>query len=183
MRTLAIALTAAAIAAPILTAPIALADNKRLNDGVAANVYTTQHQAGCTNDLKIDPKLRLAAEWHADDVLENRSLAGELGSDGSTPQSRAQAAGYVGAVDETVAINPALAITGIEILRQWYDNPAYLAVLRDCRYTQIGVWSESVLDRTVVVAVYGAPALPAVEPTADRTPALVADPVRLEYQR
>lgn len=171
MRTLAIALTAVAATVPILTAPIALADNKRLNDDVAANVYTTQHQAGCTNDLKIDPKLRLAAQWHADDVLGNRSLSGELGSDDSTPQSRTRAAGYVGAVDETVAINPALAITGIEILRQWYDSPAYLAVMQDCRYTQIGVWSESVLDRTVVVAVYGAPAQPAVGPTTARTPA------------
>jgi hypothetical protein len=42
------------------TAP-AHADNKRLNDGVVANVYTVQHQAGCTNDIKIDLQLRLAA--------------------------------------------------------------------------------------------------------------------------
>jgi hypothetical protein len=30
--------------------------------------------------------------------------------------------------------------------------------MRDCAYTQIGVWSENSLDRTVVVAVYGNPA-------------------------
>jgi hypothetical protein len=42
-----------------------VADNKRLNDGVVANVYTIQHQAGCTNDVKINPKLQFAAEWHA----------------------------------------------------------------------------------------------------------------------
>ena len=52
-------------AVAICRAPAALADNKRLNDGVVANVYTIQHQAGCTNDIKINPQLRLAAEWHA----------------------------------------------------------------------------------------------------------------------
>src|SRR3954465_3856300 len=68
-------------------------NNKRLNDGVVANVYTVQHQAGCTNDVKINPQLRLAAEWHTRDVLNNRALDGDIGSDGSTPQSRAEAAG------------------------------------------------------------------------------------------
>src|SRR6201999_1682864 len=80
-------------------------NNKRLNDGVVANVYTVQHQAGCTNDVKINPQLRLAAEWHTRDVLNNRALDGDIGSDGSTPQSRAEAAGYRGKVTETVAIN------------------------------------------------------------------------------
>jgi hypothetical protein len=57
-----------------------------------------------------------------------------------------------------VAGNPALAISGIELINQWYYNPAYLAIMANCSYAQIGVWSENSLDRTVVVAVYGAPA-------------------------
>jgi uncharacterized protein YkwD len=137
--------------------PCAHADNKRLNDGVVANVYTIQHQAGCTNDVKINPQLRLAAQWHALDVLNNRALDGDIGSDGSTPQGRADAAGYRGKVAQTVAINPALAISGIEIMRQWYYNPAAFAIMSDCAHTEIGVWSENSLDRTVVVAVYGQP--------------------------
>jgi hypothetical protein len=60
-------------------------------------------------------------------------------------------------VAETVAINPALAISGIEILNQWYYAPAYRAIMQDCANTAIGVWSENSLDRTVVVAVYGQP--------------------------
>ena len=52
--------------------PAAHADNKRLNDGVVANVYTIQHQHGCDNNVKINPKLQLAAQWHTDDVLNNR---------------------------------------------------------------------------------------------------------------
>ena len=96
--------------------PAANADNRRLNDGVVANVYTVQHQAGCTTEIKINPKLRLAAQWHTNDVLNNRALDGDIGSDGSTVADRARNAGYAGAVAETVAINPALAITGVEIM-------------------------------------------------------------------
>lgn len=141
-------------------APPAGADNTRLNNSVVTNVYTLQHQAGCTNDVTKSPQLQLAAEWHAHDVLNNRALEGDLGSDGSTPAQRARAAGYRGEAAQTVAINPALAINGIDILRQWYHNPVTYAVMSDCRHTEIGVWSVNSLDRSVVVAVYGRPDIP-----------------------
>jgi uncharacterized protein YkwD len=96
---------------PTFELPVAHADNRRFNDSVVANVYTIQHQAGCTNNLTSNAQLRLAAQWHTVDVLNNRDLDGDIGSDGSTPQDRAN--------------------------------------------TEIGVWSENSLDRTVVVAVYG----------------------------
>jgi uncharacterized protein YkwD len=121
------------------TTPIAHADNKRLNDGVVANVYTVQHQAGCTNDVKINGQLRLAAQRHAEDVLTNRGLDGDVGSDGSTPQDRAAAVDFQGKVAETVAINPALAINGIDRLNQWYYAPAYRAIMQDRANTAIGV--------------------------------------------
>jgi hypothetical protein len=151
-------------AGTVLGSPAAQADNKRLNDSVVANVFTVQHQAGCTNDVKINPQLQLAAQWHTLDVLNNRNLNGDVGSDGSTAQDRANAAGYRGRVAETVAINPALAISGVELMNQWYYNPAYFAIMSNCANTQIGVWSESGLDRTVVVAMYGQPDRP-VAPT------------------
>lgn len=177
------------IAGTVLGMPTAHADgdvntlipnNKRLNDGVVGNVYTMQRQAGCTNGLKINPQLQFAAQRHTRDVLNNRNLDGDIGSDGSTPQDRASAAGFNGKVAETVAINPALAISGIEILHQWYYNPASFAVMSDCANTQIGVWSENSPDRTVVVAVYGqlpqpvdaqatasVPDIPGIDPTPD----------------
>jgi len=141
-----------------LVMPAAKADNKRLNESVVSNVYTVQRQAGCTNDVKVSPQLQLAAEWHARDVLNNRELDGDIGSDGSTAQDRANNAGFRGKAAETVAINPALAISGIEMINQWYYNPVYKAIMSDCANTVIGVWSENSLDRTVVVAVYGQPA-------------------------
>ena len=143
--------------AAVLSAPSAQADNTRLNNSVVANVYTIQRQAGCPTDVRISPQLRLAAQWHAVDVLNNRSLGGDMGSDGSAPQQRAEAAGYHGKVAETVAINPALAISGIEILNQWYYDPNSFAIMSNCANNDVGVWSENSLDRTVVVAVYGSP--------------------------
>jgi hypothetical protein len=130
-----------AVLAAGMAAPAAHADNKRFNNSVVANVYTIQHQAGCSTNIKINPKLQLAAQWHTQDVLSNRALDGDIGSDGSTAQSRAAAGGYSGVVAETVALNPALAISGIELLNQWYYNPAYLAIMQNCANTEIGVWS------------------------------------------
>jgi uncharacterized protein YkwD len=153
-----LALTAAASLASAVSIPWARADNTHLNYAVVDNVYGFQRQAGCTNDLKVNRQLLQAAHWHADDVLNDRDLDGDLGSDGSTPQSRAAAAGFHGKVAQTVAINHSLAINGIDILNQWYYNPAYFAIMSDCANTAIGVWSENSFDRSVVVAVYGQPA-------------------------
>lgn len=149
----AVALVGAAIAGT----PAAQADNRRLNESVVVNVYTIQQRNHCETDININPQLRLAAQWHTNDVLNNRALNGDIGSDGSTVQDRANRAGFVGTVSETVAINPALAISGIEIMNQWYYRPDYMAIMSNCANTQIGVWSENSLDRSVVVAVYGQP--------------------------
>lgn len=83
----------------------------------------------------------------------------DLGSDGSTPQTRAAAAGFTGTVTQTVAINPALAINNLDVINQWYyDPPTAFAIMSNCANTAIGVWSVNSLDRSVVVAVYGQPA-------------------------
>ncbi|HEY0226656.1 MAG TPA: CAP domain-containing protein, partial [Mycobacterium sp.] len=148
-------LLASACGIAAVAAPTANADNKRLNDSVIANIYTIQHKAGCRNDVRTNPQLQLAAEWHAKDVVNNRALDADIGSDGSTAQGRANAAGFPGPVAETVAINPAVAISGIELINQWYYNPTDFAIMSNCANAQIGVWSESSPDRTVVVAVYG----------------------------
>lgn len=144
-------------AGTLMGAPPATADNSRLNSSVVSNVYTVQRQAGCTGELVADPRLRLAAQQHAVDLVTTADLNGDTGSDGSTVASRANAAGFSGPVAETVATNPALAISSLQLINQWYFDPAALAIMQDCRYTKIGVWSENSLARTVVVAVYGQP--------------------------
>jgi uncharacterized protein YkwD len=155
--------TFAVLAAGIVTlsaftaVPLANADNNRLNNGVAQSVYGIKHQAGCTTDLKTNPALELAAQRHADDVVNNRSLDGDIGSDGSTAQDRGRAAGYRGTVAETVAVLPSFTINGIDILGNWYYRPDYFAIMSNCANTQIGVRSVNSLDRSVAVAVYGQP--------------------------
>jgi hypothetical protein len=180
LRTTMAATTAALLltSSMALTMPAAHADNdgnilipsdKRFNDGVVSGVYTIQQQAGCQNDLKSTPALQQAAQWQARDVLNNRALDGDIGSDGSTAQDRANAAGFQGNVAETVGINPALAMSGIELMRQWYYNPDYLRIMQDCSHTVMGVWTEHSLDRTVVVALYGQPAPGTQPPLIDPT--------------
>lgn len=150
-------LLTALLPATVLGAVPAHADNRRLNESVVANVYTVQRQAGCPTAITRNPELQLAAQWHARDALAHRDVSGDIGSDGSTSQTRADRAGYSGVVQQTVAINPALAISGIELINQWYHNPVSLGIMRNCANTEMGVWSENSLDRTVVVAVYGRP--------------------------
>ena len=137
------------------------ADNNRLNEDVVAGVHNMMMLNRCADSYKVEPmarvspKLQLAAQWHTLDVLGNRNLDGDIGSNGSTVADRARAAGYNGNVAETVAINPALAISGVEVMDQWANRPDYRAIMSSCANVDIGVWSENSLDRTVLVAVYG----------------------------
>lgn len=101
--------------------------------------------------------MQVAAQKHSVDVINNRELTGHVGSDGSTPTERASATGFEGDVAETIAVHPALAISGVELIRQWYYDPVDYGVMANCAHTQVGVWSEHSMDRTVVVAVYGSP--------------------------
>lgn len=154
-----------ACVAPALTllwvagAPTAAADNTRLNNGVASSVYTVRYQTGCASpDIRMITPLGLAAQSYARDLVGHPELDGQIGSDGSTPQSRSAAAGYTGLVSQTVAINASLAINTLDVITQWYHDPVALRIMSDCANTAIGVWSENSPDRSVVVAVYGRPA-------------------------
>ncbi|BBZ11285.1 CAP domain-containing protein [Mycobacterium branderi] len=150
-----LAVIAALIAPGAVVAPVAAADNSRLNNGVVVNIDTIKKHAGCTTDLRTNPQLQSAAQRHTLDLLDNPALDGDLGSDGSTAQDRARDAGYHGTVAETVAINRSLAINGLDVIGNWFYRADYYAIMSDCANTQIGVWSENSLDRSVVVAVYG----------------------------
>jgi uncharacterized protein YkwD len=149
-----------AVAASLAVSPVAHADNKRLNASVFGNIYTAQHQNGCTTEPRLDGRLVDAARRHTLDVLNHDDVNGDIGSDGSTVQDRARDAGFPGRVVETIATNPALAISGIEILNQWWADPVARATMQDCSNTAIGVWSENSINRTVVVAVFGQPGSP-----------------------
>ena len=54
-------LTVLAATAGIVAAPVASADNTRLNNGVVENIFTARRQNGCLNDPRIDGRLVDAA--------------------------------------------------------------------------------------------------------------------------
>ena len=89
-------MTAALCGAALGAAAPAAADNNRLNEAVVADVHNMMMLNGCADgykvepQVKVDPKLRLAAQWHADDVLNNRALDGDIGSNGSSVADRAR---------------------------------------------------------------------------------------------
>jgi len=87
------------------TAATANADNSRLNNSVIADVYAVQHQAGCTNDVKPDQQLRLAANGTP---LMCSTIAISMPTSAPTDPHRktAPTRWLRGAVAETVAINP-----------------------------------------------------------------------------
>lgn len=139
-------------------APGVPGNNDRLNNGIVVNVDTIKRQAGCKTNLKKNPQLESAAQRHTVDVLNNRGLDADAGSDGSSVADRAREAGYRGTVAETVAINQSLTINDLDVMGNWYYRPDYMAIMSNCANTQIGVWSENSIDRSVLVAVYGQPA-------------------------
>jgi uncharacterized protein YkwD len=69
-------------------------NNSRLNDSLAQGAYILQHQAGCTNDVNLNPQLNQAAQWHADDLMNNRALDSDIGTDGSTPRTGPMRRGF-----------------------------------------------------------------------------------------
>jgi len=101
----------------------------------------------------------LAAQWHAHDVLNNRDLDGDVGSDGLAAQDRANAAA-------STASRPKRS-RSTRAGDQWHRDhepvvlPAdYMAIMSNCANTQIGVWSESSLSAPSSSAVYGQPVAP-----------------------
>jgi len=112
---------ATAATGAMLCASSASADNKRLNEYTYSGIYGAHQLNNCTNVDRIR-RLRVlddAARIHTLDVLNDRNLDGDIGSDGSTPQVRAASVGYRGVVGETVAINAALAISNLEVMTRW----------------------------------------------------------------
>ncbi|TDH52923.1 CAP domain-containing protein [Mycobacterium eburneum] len=147
----------AAATVVMAAAPAAHADNRRLNQSVISNIFTAQRRNDCPTHLSLDERLVEAAHRHTLDLLASIELDGDLGSDGSTPQMRAEQAGFNAKASETVAITPALAISGMEILNQWWNDPVARQTMQNCSNSAVGVWSENSVARTVVVAVYGQP--------------------------
>ncbi|MGF1646322.1 MAG: CAP domain-containing protein [Kineosporiaceae bacterium] len=91
--------------------------------------------AGCPA-LTIDDRLTEAADAHAADMVD-RQYFDHTSPDGSTPSSRAAAAGYPGSVAENIATGYSAAAAVVD---GWMDSPEHRANILDCdrRVTGIG---------------------------------------------
>jgi len=103
---------------------------------VYSGVSRLRQTCGAIGD---DPRLTLAAQRHANDMLQN-GLDGHIGSDGSSPQGRIADAGYTrgGYTGEIVYWGTGSAATPSAALDWWMGSPAHRAIILKCAYTAGG---------------------------------------------
>ena len=86
-----------------------------------------------------DPRLTVAAQRHANDMLRN-GLDGHIGSDGSSPQTRIADAGYprIARTGEIVYWGTGSAATPTAALDWWMGSPAHRAIILNCAFNAGG---------------------------------------------
>jgi uncharacterized protein YkwD len=89
--------------------------------------------------LGDDPRLRAAAQRHADDMLHT-GLSGHIGSDGSSPQTRIADAGYTRppATGEIVFWGTGSAANPTQALDSWMQSPPHRGIIGNCAFTAGG---------------------------------------------
>lgn len=126
-------------------------------DAVVAAINALRAQNGLPA-LTVSPELTAAAQAHSNDMACN-NLFVHNGSNGSTPQSRAAAAGYSGSVTENVyGRNPVP--TGQEAVTWWatdQTDPRHRENLLTTKYTEIGVGYSFYNSFGYYAVVFGAP--------------------------
>ena len=126
-------------------------------DAAVAAINALRAQNGLPA-LTVSAQLTQAAQAHSNDMACN-SLFVHNGSNGSTPQSRAAAAGYAGSVTENVyGHNPAP--TGQEAVAWWatdQTDPRHRQNLLTTKYPEIGVGYSTFNSFGYYVAVFGTP--------------------------
>lgn len=131
-------------------------NSANVNAAIAAiNAYRAENNLPA---LTVNAALTSAAQEHSNDMACN-NLFVHKGSDGSTPQSRAAAAGYSGTVTENVyGSNPPLTGKGAVV---WWatdqTDPRHNENLLTTKYTEIGAGYSFFNDFGYYVVVFGAP--------------------------
>lgn len=118
----------------ILTGFVARADDSAA--AVYSGVSRLRQTCGVLGD---DPRLTVAAQRHANDMLRS-GVRGHIGSDGSSPQARITDAGYTSATrsGEIVYWATGSAATPSVALDQWMASPPHRAIILNCAFTAAG---------------------------------------------
>ena len=107
-----------------------------LGTAVYSGVNRLRQTCGVIGD---DPRLTVAAQRHANDMLKN-GVDGHIGSDGSSPQARIADAGYTatGYTGEIVYWGTGSAATPSAALDLWMGSPAHRTIILNCAFTAGG---------------------------------------------
>ncbi|RMG98757.1 MAG: LysM peptidoglycan-binding domain-containing protein [Chloroflexi bacterium] len=141
-----------------------------------------------TNGLppfQLNSALTIAAQTHADWMAANIIFDQHVEDNGSTPQSRAAAAGYVGRVVENIVGGTGM--TPHQGLIWWQNSPVHYNTLVTTRYIEAGVGYASNGGANFYVLLVGVPAdhpgAPPPNTTNDSPEPLFITPIELAQPR
>lgn len=104
--------------------------------------------------FQINQSLMIAAQQQADYMAAN-NIYSHTGAGGSSPQSRAEAAGYVGWVSENIVGGTNL--TPQKGLIWWQNSAVHYAALVSTRHTEVGAGFAAGFDQNFYALVVGQP--------------------------
>ncbi|WP_197505372.1 MULTISPECIES: CAP domain-containing protein [unclassified Mycobacterium] len=107
--------------------------------------------------LADDPRLRAAAQRHAEDMLRT-GLSGHIGSDGSSPRTRIADAGYTRApaTGEIVFWGTGSAGTPAQAVDSWMQSPPHRGIIVNCAFTAAGFATASDGNKMTAVGDFAA---------------------------
>lgn len=146
----------------------------------ASQIFTLVNQFRANNGLpafQYNATLAAAAQNQANFMAVNAVFSSHVGEGGSTPQTRANAAGYIGYVVENIVGGTGL--TPSRGLIWWQNSPVHYNTLVTSRYTQAGTGFATNGSENFYVLVVGRPSdAPPPQNTPNNSPeALFITPI------
>ncbi len=143
----------------VMTARGAVANFAARADDSGNAVYTGINRVRQTcGVIRDDPRLTVAAQRHANDMLKN-GVDGHIGSDGSSPRARIADAGYTGTGynGEIVYWGTGSAATPSAALDLWMESPPHRAIILNCAFTVGGFATASDGNKMTAVGEFTGP--------------------------
>lgn len=137
----------------------------------ASAIFQEVNQFRLNNGLtqfQYSNALSAAAQNQANFMAANGVFSSHIGAGGSTPQSRAAAAGFVGQVSENIVGGTGM--TAARGLNWWINSPVHYNTLITSRYQQAGTGYASNGSENFYVLVVGQPSNAPPPPAADTSP-------------
>ena len=155
-------------------------------DQTAASILQQVNQFRLNNGLaafEYNGALASAAQNHANYMATNMIFSSHVGSGGSTPQSRAEAAGYIGFVSENIVGGTRM--SAAQGLNWWRNSPVHYNTLVTSRYSHAGTGFATDGEINYYVLVVGRPssAPPPLDQADDSPAPLFITPITLATPR